>query len=86
LNKVDLFKQKIERGVDLRKCFANYQGDANFDNACQFIKARFLERVANAKPIYHHFTCAIDTQNIEHVINDVRKTVLQEFLEEINPI
>jgi len=86
LNKVDLFKDKIERGVDLRQCFPQYQGGTDFQEACQFIKKRFLERVANGKPIYLHFTCAIDTQNIEHVINDVRTTVLQGFLEEINPI
>jgi len=85
LNKVDLFKDKIERGIDLRQCFPQYQGGTDVSEACNFIKKRFLERVADGKTIYPHFTCAIDTQNIEHVINDVRKTVLEAFLYEINP-
>jgi len=86
LNKVDLFKDKIERGIDLRQCFPQYQGGSDFNEACQFIKKRFLERVANGKDIFLHFTCAIDTQNIEHVINDVRARVITDFMDEINPV
>jgi len=85
LNKVDLFKEKIERGIDLKQCFSQYSGGTNFNDACEFVKKRFLERVSNGKPIYTHFTCAIDTQQIEYVINDVRATVMQSFLGEIDP-
>jgi len=84
LNKVDLFQQKIQSGVDLRMCFSQYTGGPDFKVACEYVKKRFLERVANGKTIYLHFTCAIDTQNIEHVINDVRSTVLTSILEEVN--
>jgi len=84
LNKVDLFKEKLLRGVDLRQCFPQYAGGTNFNDACEFVKKRFLERVPNGKEIYCHFTCAIDTQQIEYVINDVRATVLQSFFREFD--
>jgi len=81
LNKTDLFAEKLKK-VDLKVCFDNYQGGLDFEKACAFIEARFRERVANGNQIYVHFTCAIDTENIEHVINDVRKKVLSSITEQ----
>lgn len=83
LNKVDLFQEKIQKGIDLRQCFPQYQGGTDYKEACEFVKKRFLERVSNGKRIFLHFTCAIDTQNIEHVINDVRTTVMNGILNEV---
>ena len=37
LNKIDLFEEKIER-VDLQELFPDYDGGANFEVACQFIR------------------------------------------------
>jgi len=81
LNKTDLFQEKIKR-VDLRCCFDNYSGGNDFEKACAFIEARFRERVANGNSIYVHFTCAINTENIEFVINDVRTKVLSNITQE----
>jgi len=83
LNKTDLFQEKIKK-VDLRACvcFDNYQGGLDFEKACAFIEARFRERVANGNQIYVHFTCAINTENIEFVINDVRTKVLSNITQE----
>lgn len=36
------------------------------------------KRLDMKKPIYHHFTTAIDTENIKYVFNDVRNTILQK--------
>jgi len=83
LNKVDIFSEKIHRGIDLRQCFPQYQG-VNFDDACEFVKQRFLERVPNGKKIYVHFTCAIDTKQIEYVIYDVRRAVIESFVADLD--
>jgi len=83
LNKTDLFQAKLKK-VDMRVCFPNYEGGSDFKRACDFVEARFRERVANGTKIHVHLTCAINTENIEFVINDVRTKVLsnitQEFL------
>jgi GTPase SAR1 family protein len=82
LNKVDLFKEKIEK-VDLKICFPNYTGGCNFDAASNFIKARFLEQNQSPHVIYTHFTCAINTENIQFVFKCVRETVLKKILNEV---
>jgi len=75
LNKTDLFKEKIAQ-VDLSHCFEDYTGGADYEKASQFIAARFMELRANDVQVYVHFTCAIDTDNIRHVINDVKLHIL----------
>jgi len=84
LNKTDLFKEKIKR-VDLSEYFENYTGGADFEKACEFIAMMFRERVANGRrKVYIHFTCAIDTENIERMIYNVRAKVISELLVEIS--
>jgi len=83
LNKIDLFKQKIEK-VDLKVCFQNYTGGNDFEAASNFIKQRFLEQNQhNSHVIFTHFTCAISTENIEFVFKCVRETVLKRILDEV---
>jgi len=82
LNKTDLFKDKIKR-VDLSVLFQNYTGGSEFEKACGFIAARFRERVANDTQVFIHFTCAINTENIEFVIHEVRRKVLDRSIEQI---
>lgn len=66
LNKIDLFKEKIER-VDLSVCFPSYSGGRNYESAANFIKQRFLELNQTSKVIYTHYTCAISTENVQVV-------------------
>jgi GTPase SAR1 family protein len=75
LNKTDLFHEKIAQ-VNLNQCFIEYSGGADYDKASQFIASRFLELRANDVHVFVHFTCAIDTDNISHVINDVKLHIL----------
>ncbi|ELR25473.1 guanine nucleotide-binding protein alpha-5 subunit, putative [Acanthamoeba castellanii str. Neff] len=82
LNKVDLFKEKIKK-VDLKGTFPSYNGGANFEAASQFIRSRFLEVNTSPHVIYTHFTCAIDTQNIEFVFKAVRETILKTIIDNI---
>ena len=42
------------------------------------------EQNPTPKPIYSHFTCATDTQNIKFVFNSVRDHILHTHLREFN--
>lgn len=48
------------------------------------MKARFLELVGNNGQVHTHFTCAVDTRNIEYVIKDVRVKVLLDIADQIS--
>ena len=75
LNKMDLFKEKINSG---RSPVQNYFPDCpyndhesnhestNYDMAVEYFKQLFLDQNPNpdVRHIYSHITCATDTQNI----------------------
>jgi hypothetical protein len=85
LNKEDLFREKISK-VDLRVCFPNYDGGANYELAGKFIQARFLEKnQQERRTVFVHFTCAINTENIEFVFKSVRKTLIDNILGQVLP-
>jgi GTPase SAR1 family protein len=80
LNKKDLFLDKIQK-VDLKCCFPDYEGGADFDAGAAFIEQKFLEKSKNPdKLIYTHITCATDTENVRVVFDAVRGSVLQNNL------
>ncbi|RUS76341.1 hypothetical protein EGW08_015903 [Elysia chlorotica] len=81
LNKMDLLQEKVA-AVDLSQYFPEFKGDPrsledvkNF--LCDLFDSRRRER---AKPLFHHFTTAIDTENIKHVFQDVKDTILHDNL------
>ncbi|KAJ6243537.1 guanine nucleotide-binding protein g(o) subunit alpha [Anaeramoeba flamelloides] len=79
-NKIDLLKQKI-KNVDLKVCFPEYTSGKNYEQACEFIKQKFLEVGRNTKrTIFTHFTCATDTENMRGVFDAVTTTVLEAEL------
>jgi len=80
LNKTDLFDEKIKK-VPLSVFFKEYTDGSDVDKAKQYIKERFLERVRH-DAVYTHFTCALNTKNIEFVIKSTKDTLLRETLEE----
>lgn len=87
LNKVDLFKEKIQHSDrHLRLYFKQYTGpDRDVDAASRFIQAEFMERNLNkSKIIYPHFTTATDTSNIKVVFGVVLDTIIRENLEAAN--
>ncbi|XP_036409660.1 guanine nucleotide-binding protein subunit alpha-11-like [Megalops cyprinoides] len=89
LNKTDILADKIHTS-DLQAyypAFTGGKGDA--DAAMQFIQTMYLQQTVSreekkSKPVYPHFTCATDTQNIRKVFNDVKNTVLINSLEQYN--
>lgn len=82
LNKMDLFKEKLERGKEITICFPNYTGGNNFEAASKYIQGRFLELKQAPHEIYPHLTCAIDTENIIVVWKVVKETILNTMLGE----
>ncbi|KAL3066703.1 guanine nucleotide-binding protein subunit alpha-12a [Trematomus bernacchii] len=84
LNKTDLLVEKI-RKVDIRKHFPDYRGDTRrLEDIQAFLVQSFSRKRRNrGKPLFHHFTTAIDTENIRFVFHAVKDTILQENLKDI---
>lgn len=79
LNKIDLLDEKIVYS-DLDKYFPEFQGPRCDSNAaCSFILDLFLQ----VRPkLYHHYTCATDTKNIQVVFTAVKDIILNSNLKE----
>jgi GTPase SAR1 family protein len=82
LNKTDLFAQKIQHS-DLSQLFPDYTGGRNYEAACEYIRARFVEKARTRAKPYVHFTCALDSKNIEFVIRSVRDRILRSTMDDI---
>ncbi|ORZ12394.1 guanine nucleotide-binding protein alpha-3 subunit [Absidia repens] len=79
LNKVDLFKIKIEH-VPLERFFPDYKGGNDANKAAKYILWRFLQTNRAKLHIYPHLTQATDTTNIRFVFAAVNETILQNAL------
>ncbi|KAM9792128.1 guanine nucleotide-binding protein subunit alpha-12a isoform 2-T2 [Neosynchiropus ocellatus] len=84
LNKTDLLADKI-RAVDIRKHFPEFRGDPRrLEDVQTFLVQSFSRKRRNrGKPLFHHFTTAVDTENIRFVFHAVKDTILQENLKDI---
>lgn len=92
LNKSDLLALKVKNPeTDIRWYYPQYAGNPHSIIDVQtFILQMFLRVRRNnnhqlqslkpPQPIYHHFTNAVDTQNIQVVFNSVKDTILQRNL------
>jgi len=95
LNKVDLLKEKVGRSnieeyieefsdvESVRAVAPAFGGDpTSLEDVKLFVLYFFLSSRRNpAKPLYHHFTVATDTNNIRMVFKDVRDTILKKNLD-----
>ncbi|XP_029932964.1 guanine nucleotide-binding protein subunit alpha-13-like [Myripristis murdjan] len=85
LNKTDLLEEKVKI-VPLKDYFPDYTGP---EHSLQDIQAFMVEcfrakrRDATQKPLYHHFTTAINTENIRLVFRDVKDTILHDNLKQL---
>ncbi|TNM85726.1 guanine nucleotide-binding protein subunit alpha-12a [Takifugu rubripes] len=84
LNKTDLLVDKI-RTVNICKNFPEFRGDPRrLEDVQAFLVQSFSRKRRNrSKPLFHHFTTAIDTENIRFVFHAVKDTILQENLKDI---
>lgn len=57
----------------------------NAEDAKKFILKMYMaQHTDRHKPLYSHYTCATDTENIRIVFKSVKDTLLQESLEQFN--
>ncbi|GCB61458.1 hypothetical protein scyTo_0012917 [Scyliorhinus torazame] len=87
LNKIDLFQEKVlHSGRHLRLYFAQYRGaDSDVDSAARHIANQFLSlNRSRTKLIYHHFTTATDTSNVQVVFQVVMDTIIKENLQAVS--
>ncbi|XP_061686166.1 guanine nucleotide-binding protein subunit alpha-12a [Syngnathoides biaculeatus] len=84
LNKTDLLVDKI-RTADIRKNFPEFRGEPRrLEDVQAFLVQAFSRKRRNrGKPLFHHFTTAVDTENIRFVFHAVKDTILQENLKDI---
>ncbi|XP_061534534.1 guanine nucleotide-binding protein subunit alpha-12a [Phycodurus eques] len=84
LNKTDLLVDKIQT-ADIRKNFPEFRGDPRrLEDVQAFLVQAFSRKRRNrGKPLFHHFTTAVDTENIRFVFHAVKDTILQENLKDI---
>ncbi|CAG06030.1 unnamed protein product, partial [Tetraodon nigroviridis] len=83
MNKLDLFEEKIlHSGRHLRLYLPQFKGaDCDVDAAARFVASAFVSLNTTPKLIYHHFTTATDTSNIQVVFQVVMDTIIKENLE-----
>ncbi|KAA0716508.1 Guanine nucleotide-binding protein G(q) subunit alpha [Triplophysa tibetana] len=85
LNKTDILKEKISTS-HLEDYFPEYTGPkSDADAAMNFILSMYEQKNSDTqKPIYAHFTCATDTENIRFVFSAVKDTILKHNLSMFN--
>jgi len=88
LNKRDLFEEKIlVVGIKEQPAFADFPadlGDSNYyDLGVNFFLTKFLAVNENEdRIIYHHITCATDSQNVQVVFNACKDIILRGNLKD----
>ncbi|KAM4719584.1 guanine nucleotide-binding protein subunit alpha-14-like [Anableps anableps] len=85
LNKTDLLEEKI-RTSHLARYFPDYKGPSgDAESAKTFIERMYIDLHKNRhKPLYTHFTCATDTENIRVVFRSVKDTIFLENMNSLN--
>uniref|UniRef100_A0A8D1CCJ2 G protein subunit alpha 13 n=2 Tax=Sus scrofa TaxID=9823 RepID=A0A8D1CCJ2_PIG len=85
LNKTDLLEEKV-RIVSIKDYFLEFEGDPHcLRDVQKFLVECFRNkrRDQQQKPLYHHFTTAINTENIRLVFRDVKDTILHDNLKQL---
>jgi len=80
LNKKDLFEEKI-KVKPLNKFFSNVsvEDGKNYEKSANYI-LELYKKSFKGKSLIHHITCALDTDQCEHVFNDVREFILVDLV------
>lgn len=86
LNKTDLLEEKISDS-HLATYFPAYTGpNGDAEAAKKFIRQMYVNlHRGREKPLYAHYTCATDTNNIKKVFKDVKDTLFRDNLGIIVP-
>jgi guanine nucleotide-binding protein subunit alpha-12 len=83
VNIADYFED-FDNVADVRKYVDKFSGDpTNLSDVKSFILYLFVMKqkfIHSQKPIYHHFTTAVNTKNIQYVFASVKETILRKNL------
>jgi len=86
--KTDEFKELMntQEAVDqFRKWFPDYSG-TSVDEALSYIKEKFLRgNQSLRRPVYSHFTCETDTENIKVIFNAIKGHLNQLLFDQVMP-
>ncbi|KAF0972334.1 hypothetical protein FDP41_009237 [Naegleria fowleri] len=82
LNKVDLFNDLIKKVDISEQCFKDYHGKKHSaPDAIQFIAEKFKKLRENKDAdVFVEVTCAVDTNNIKKVLENLKTIILKESL------
>ena len=82
-NKTDQLAAKIHQS-DISCYFPEFRGNvSDLSDVKQFLFTLFeSKRLDHSKTLFHHFTTAIDTNNIRFVFSAVKEIILQKTLEQ----
>ncbi|XP_056111468.1 guanine nucleotide-binding protein subunit alpha-13a [Rhinichthys klamathensis goyatoka] len=85
LNKTDLLEDKVQI-VSIKDYFPEFTGEPHsLQDVQKFLVECFRNkrREQQQKPLYYHFTTAINTENIRLVFRDVKDTILHDNLKQL---
>lgn len=85
-NKTDLLREKLaSHATNIADYIEGFRGDPyNLADVQRFLVNWFYQaRRSQHKPLFHHFTTAVDTENIKVVFNAVRDTILQKNITQL---
>ena len=84
LNKTDLLEQKIQR-VNIQEFFPQFSGNSQSLDAVQKFQLELFNsrRRDRTRPFFHHFTTAVDTENIRFVFQAVKDTILRRNIDDL---
>lgn len=86
LNKRDLFEEKIKtKDITESACeeLRSFTGNCrSYEETTEFIENLFVSLNRTGNQTYAHVTCATDSENVEHVFNDVKDVIIQKSLED----
>jgi hypothetical protein len=86
LNKRDLFEEKVKKvPINETTAFADYQGGPSYEEGVRYFENKFKERFKKHdgdRDLYHHVTCATDTENVKIVFGACKDIILQSSLKE----
>jgi len=86
LNKTDLLKAKLDKGLRVQKYILSFGDRANdFDVVVQYFRAHFLQvhrrNNENRRVLYTHLTSVVDTKATQSIIGNVRDSIFRGYLQ-----
>lgn len=86
LNKTDILRTKLERGLKVKKYITSFGDRPNdYETTVQYFRAHFLQvhrkNNENRRVLYTHFTSVVDTKATQRIIGNVRDSIFRGYLQ-----